>query len=324
MVVIMMKKVVVLCGGRGSSSLLRGLKLFPVDITAVVTVSDDGKSTGKLREEFDIPAVGDLSKVIAHLSMSEPLMDDLLQYRFKSNGNFNGYLLGNLLLISLMDIKGSLVEAIKELCNIMNIKGSILPITEDKTTLVAHTKNGELLVGESHITKAFKQIEYIEYQEEPKVTPEVIDAIKEADLIIFGIGSLYTSIIPNILIKEVKDAILNSKAKKMYISNLMTQHGETDDFKVSDCVKTINKYMGDDFLDVVVSSSTKIPEKIKRRYKELEQSDPILVDPMLIDEDNLNDMKIEVIKEDLTVIVDDMVRHDPVKTAFVVFSYLMR
>jgi uncharacterized cofD-like protein len=319
-----MKKVVVLCGGRGSSSLLRGLKLFPVDITAVVTVSDDGKSTGLLREEFNIPAVGDLNKVIAHLSSTEPLMEDLLQYRFQSNGSFNGHSLGNMMLVSLINITGSLKEAIKVLSNIMNIKGNILPITEDKTTLIAHTTEGEKLVGETHITKAFKQINFIEYMEKPKATPEVIDAIKEADLIIFGIGSLYTSIIPNILIDEVKDAILNSPAKKMYISNLMTQHGETDDFRVSDCIKILNKYMGKSFLDVVISSCTEIPEEIKQRYKELEQSDPILVDPMQIDEDNLKEMNVELIKADLTIIVDEMVRHDPLKTAFVVFSYLMR
>lgn len=319
-----MKKVVVLCGGRGSSSLLRGLKLFPVDITAVVTVSDDGKSTGILREEFNIPAVGDLNKVIAHLSTTEPLMEELLQYRFKSKGHFNGHSLGNMMLVALMDVTGSLKEAIKVLSKIMNIKGHILPITEDKTTLVAHTTEGEILEGESHITKAFKTIDYIEYKEKPKATPEVIDAIKEADLIIFGIGSLYTSIIPNILIDEVRDAILESKAKKMYISNLMTQHGETDDFKVSDCIKVLNKYMGCEFLDVVISSSTEIPERIKQRYKELEQSDPILVDPMLIDEDKLKEMNVELIKADLTVIIDEMVRHDPLKTAFAVFSYLMR
>lgn len=319
-----MKKAVVLCGGRGSSSLLRGLKLFPVDITAVVTVSDDGKSTGQLREEFDIPAVGDLSKVISHLATSESLIDEMLQYRFKSNGHFNGLLLGNMLLIALMNITGSLVGAVKAMGDIMNIKGTILPITEDKTTLIAYTKDGEELVGESHITKAFKQIDYIKYAEKPKVTPEVLKAIEEADVVIFGIGSLYTSIIPNILIKEVREAILKSKAKKMYISNLMTQHGETDDFKVSDCIKILNKYMGKEFLDVVVASSTLIPEEIKKRYKELEQSDPILVDPMMIDEDNLSEMKVELIKEDLTIIVDDMVRHDPLKTAFAVFSYIMR
>ncbi|MDD3048784.1 MAG: uridine diphosphate-N-acetylglucosamine-binding protein YvcK [Bacilli bacterium] len=319
-----MKKVVVLCGGRGSSSILRGLKLFPVDLTAIVSVSDDGKSTGKLREEFNVPAVGDLNKVITHLSETEPLMENLLSYRFKSNGNFDGHSLGNMILISLIDITGSLVEALKVLSKIMNIKGKILPFTEDNPTLIAYTKEGEKLVGESHITKAFKQIDYIEYQEKPKVLAEAIDAVKEADLIIFGIGSLYTSIIPNILSDDMKKAILESKAKKMYISNLMTQHGETDDFKVSDCVKILNKYMGSDFLDVVVSSCTTIPKKIKDRYKTLEQSDPILVDPMFIDDETLNNMGIELIKEDLTIIVDETVRHDALKTAFVVFSYLMR
>ncbi len=319
-----MKKVVVLCGGRGSSSLLRGLKLFPVEITAVVSVADDGKSTGKLRKEFNVPAIGDLNKVLTHLSLTEPLMEELLQYRFKSNGDLNGHSLGNLLLIALINITGSLGEAVKIIGKIMNIKGIILPFTEDKTDLVAYTTDGEKLVGESNITKAFKQIDYIEYQEKPKVYSEVIKAVTEADLIIFGIGSLYTSIIPNILSKEMREAILNSKAKKMYISNLMTQHGETDSFNVSDCIHVLNKYMGQEFLDVVISSNTPIPEDIKNRYKELEQSDPILVDPILIDEDNLSKMNIELIKDDLTVIVDQMVRHDPLKTAFAVFSYLMR
>jgi uncharacterized cofD-like protein len=320
-----MKKVVVLCGGRGSSSLLRGLKLFPVDITAVVTISDDGKSAGRLREEFNIPALGDLNKVLSHLSEKESLLEKLLLYRFKGNGSLSGHSLGNLLLVSLLDINnGNLVEAVKSLGDIINIRGKILPFTSDNAVLVAHTDDGETIVGEHNITEAFKQIDYIEYMEEPKVTPEVLDAVAEADLIIFGIGSLYTSIIPNVLSNDMRKAILESKAKKMYISNLMTQHGETDDFKVSDCVKVINKYMGEPFLDVVISSSTEIPEEIKRRYKELEQSDPILVDPMLIDEENLRDMNIELIKEDLTIIVDEMVRHDPIKTAFAVFSYLMR
>jgi uncharacterized cofD-like protein len=320
-----MKKVVVLCGGRGSSSLLRGLKLFPVDITAVVTISDDGKSAGRLREEFNIPALGDLNKVLSHLSEKESLLEKLLLYRFKGNGSLSGHSLGNLLLVSLLDINnGNLVEAVKSLGDIINIKGKILPFTSDNAVLVAHTDDGETIVGEHNITEAFKQIDYIEYKEEPKVTPEVLEAVAEADLIIFGIGSLYTSIIPNILSNDMRKAILESKAKKMYISNLMTQHGETDDFKVSDCVKVINKYMGEPFLDVIISSSTEIPEEIKRRYKELEQSDPILVDQMMIDEENLKDMNVELIKEDLTIIVDEMVRHDPIKTAFAVFSYLMR
>lgn len=319
-----MKKVVVLCGGRGSSSLLRGLKLFPVDITAVVTISDDGKSTGQLRKEFDVPALGDLNKVLSHLSEKESLLEKLLLYRFKGNSPLNGHSLGNLLLLALLDINGNLVDAVTSLGDIIKIKGRILPFSSDNATLIAHTTDGDVIEGEHNITEAFKQIDYIEYKKEPKVTPEALEAIADADLIIFGIGSLYTSIIPNILSSEMREAILKSKAKKMYISNLMTQHGETDDFKVSDCIKVLNKYMGQPFLDVVISSSTEIPEEIKRRYKELEQSDPVLVDPMLIDEENLKEMNIELIKEDLTIIIDKMVRHDPIKTAFSVFSYLMR
>jgi uncharacterized cofD-like protein len=319
-----MKKVVVLCGGRGSSSLLRGLKLFPVDITAVVTISDDGKSTGQLRKEFDVPALGDLNKVLGHLSEKESLLEKLLLYRFKGNGPLNGHSLGNLLLLALLDINGNLVDAVTSLGDIIKIKGRILPFSSDNATLIAHTADGDVIEGEHNITEAFKQIDYIEYMKEPKVTPEALEAVADADLIIFGIGSLYTSIIPNILSSEMREAILNSKAKKMYISNLMTQHGETDDFKVSDCIKILNRYMGQPFLDVVISSSSEIPDEIKRRYKELEQSDPVLVDPMLIDEENLKEMNIELIKDDLTVIVDKMVRHDPIKTAFCVFSYLMR
>jgi uncharacterized cofD-like protein len=319
-----MKKVVVLCGGRGSSSLLRGLKLFPVDITAVVTISDDGKSTGQLRKEFDVPALGDLNKVLGHLSEKESLLEKLLLYRFKGNGPLNGHSLGNLLLLALLDINGNLVDAVTSLGDIIKIKGRILPFSSDNATLIAHTADGDVIEGEHNITEAFKQIDYIEYMKEPKVTPEALEAVADADLIIFGIGSLYTSIIPNILSSEMREAVLNSKAKKMYISNLMTQHGETDDFKVSDCIKILNRYMGQPFLDVVISSSSEIPDEIKRRYKELEQSDPVLVDPMLIDEENLKEMNIELIKDDLTVIVDKMVRHDPIKTAFCVFSYLMR
>jgi uncharacterized cofD-like protein len=319
-----MKKVVVLCGGRGSSSLLRGLKLFPVDITAVVTISDDGKSTGQLRKEFDVPALGDLNKVLGHLSEKESLLEKLLLYRFKGNGPLNGHSLGNLLLLALLDINGNLVDAVTSLGDIIKIKGRILPFSSDNATLIAHTADGDVIEGEHNITEAFKQIDYIEYMKEPKVTPEALEAVADADLIIFGIGSLYTSIIPNILSSEMREAILNSKAKKMYISNLMTQHGETDDFKVSDCIKILNRYMGQPFLDVVISSSSEILDEIKRRYKELEQSDPVLVDPMLIDEENLKEMNIELIKDDLTIIVDKMVRHDPIKTAFCVFSYLMR
>lgn len=315
----MNKKIVILCGGSGSASLLKGLKKFPVDITTVVTVADDGKSTGKLREDFDIPAIGDLNKVICNLSDSTPILEKLLLYRYKNENYLKNHSVGNLLLTALIDIEGSLSKAVSDLAKVLNVKGTILPFTNDSVTLVASMTDGTLLEGEHNITGAGKVIDTLKYKEEVHVLPEVIDAIKDADLIIYGIGSLYTSIIPTILSEDVRDAIKNSKAKKMYISNLMTQHGETDNFKVSDCVKTINKYMGGNYLDVVITSTSKIPDNIKFKYKEQEQAEELIVD-----EDTLKDMGLEVISADITAIIDELVRHDSMKIAFQVFSYLMR
>lgn len=209
-----MKKVVILGGGTGLSVLLKGLKEFPLDITAVVTVSDDGRSTGILREEFNIPAVGDLRNVLASLSKEEPLVEQLLQYRFKTYSDLNNHAVGNLLLTALYNITGNLTESMKSLGKILNIKGKVLPLTEDKAVLVAHTKDGETIIGESNITKAGKVITNIEYLTPITITKEVLNAIKEADLIIFGLGSLYTSILPNVLNDEIKQALIKSKAKK--------------------------------------------------------------------------------------------------------------
>lgn len=315
----MNKKIVILCGGSGSASLLKGLKKFPVDITTVVTVADDGKSTGKLREDFDIPAIGDLNKVICNLSDSTPILEKLLLYRYKNENYLKNHSVGNLLLTALIDIEGSLSKAVSDLAKVLNVKGTILPFTNDSVTLVASMTDGTLVEGEHNITGAGKVIDTLSYKEEVHVLPEVIEAIMDADLIIYGIGSLYTSIIPTILSEDVRCAIKNSKAKKMYISNLMTQHGETDNFRVSDCVKTINKYMGGNYLDVVITSTSKIPDNIKFKYKEQEQAEELIVD-----EDTLKDMGLEVISADITTIIDELVRHDSMKTAFQVFSYLMR
>ena len=318
------KKVVLLGGGRGLSVLLRGLKLFPIDLTAIVAVSDDGSSTGRLREEFNMPAVGDLRGVLTAMAETEPLVNELLEYRFDTTSDLNGHPVGNLIITAMSKITGNLSSAIKELGHVFNIKGRILPFTEDYVTLVAHMTDGTVIEGESEITEAHKKIERISYKKEPKVDKEVFDAIKEADLIVFGIGSLYTSIIPNILSKKVRDAILESKAKKLYICNAMTQSGETDNYTVSDCVKTLNKYMKDDFLDAVIVSTTEIPQEVLDRYKGLESKSTILVDPLLLDEEMKN-MDVEVISEDLIIInEEDLVQHDSIKTATVIFTYAMR
>ena len=313
-----MKKVVVLGGGTGLSTLLKGLKLFPIDITAIVTVADDGASSGRLREEFDIPAVGDLRNVLVSLSYVEPQVEQLLQYRFKTSSDLNNHAMGNLMLTALYNITGNLTDSLTALTNILNIKGKILPFTEDKPVLVAHTKDNETIIGESNITKAGKLIDYVEYQKDVKVTKQVIDALKEADMIILSSGSLYTSVIPNLLSKEVKKTLIHSSAKKMYICNIMTEHGETDDFKVSDCITQLNKYVGNNFIDVVIANSKEIDDKTKKIYlKELST-------PILIDEDNLNKLNVELIKEELAVIKNNQVRHDHLKTALAIFNYLMK
>ncbi len=314
-----MKKIVVLGGGTGLSVLLRGLKQFPLDITAIVTVADDGSSSGRLREEFDIFAVGDIRNVLVSLSEVEPLIEDLLQYRFNTDDSLNNHPMGNLLLTALYNITGNLTESLRSLSKIFNIKGTILPFTEDNPILIAHTKDGKIIEGESKITKAGKEIDYIEYKEEVKPTREVIRAIDEADLIIFGIGSLYTSIIPNLLSTEVVNSLINSKAKKMYVCNIMSEHGETDGYKVSDCIKKINSYVKDNMIDVVLVNSTEVPDEIKNRYLEETASQ------IEVDYDVLNNMNVEVIEDELLDINEvKEVRHNPYRTALAIFNYIVK
>lgn len=313
-----MKNVVVIGGGTGLSTLLKGLKLFPMNITAIVTVADDGSSTGRLREEFNTPAVGDLRNVLVALSEVEPMVEELLQYRFDTYSDLNKHAMGNLLLTAMYNITGSLTESMESLSKILNIKGRVLPFTEDKAILMAHTTSGEVIEGESKITKAGKHIKSVNYKNRVKTTPQVLKAVSEADLIIIGIGSLYTSIIPNLLTKEMKKALKESKAKKMYICNIMSEHGETDGFNVSDCVKQINKYVDKDFIQVVLANNKKVPDDILKLYEE-EQSAQIM-----IDKENINKLGVKLITADLLNINNNQVRHDSIKTALEVFTYLTR
>ena len=311
-----MKKVVVLGGGTGLSVLLRGLKLFPVDITAIVSVADDGASSGILRKEFNIPAVGDLRNVLVALSEVEPLVEQLLQYRFHTDSDLNNHAMGNLLLTALFNITGNLTTSLESLSKILNLKGRVLPFTEEEAILVAHTKDGDVIEGESSITKAGRCIDYIEYKNKVRATDQVVKAIKNADLIIFGIGSLYTSVIPNLLDERVRSVLLKSKAKKMYVCNIMTEHGETDGFHVSDCVREINSYIADNFIDVVVANDGKISDDILDLYK-VELSEPIT-----IDRDKLNKMGVSIIEDNYVSINNKQVRHDYIKTALAIFTYI--
>ncbi len=313
-----MKNVVVIGGGTGLSTLLRGLKLFPMNITAIVTVADDGASSGRLRREFDIPAVGDLRNVLVSLSETEPLVEDLLQYRFNTYSDLDKHAMGNLLLTAMYNITGSLTKSLESLSKIFNIKGKVLPITEDKAILVAHTTDGKTIEGESKITKAGKHIKKIEYKNRVRVTPEVLEAVHDADLIIVGIGSLYTSIIPNLLPREMKKALMNSSAKKMYICNIMSEHGETDDFNVSDCIKQINKYVSPNFIDTVLANKKIVPDNILELYKE-EKSKQIM-----LDKEEIKKMGVHLISADLLSITNNQARHDYIKTALEVFTYITK
>ncbi|MDO5002719.1 MAG: uridine diphosphate-N-acetylglucosamine-binding protein YvcK [bacterium] len=315
----MHKKVVVLGGGTGISYLLRGLKDFPVDITAIITVSDNGSSTGKLRKEFNIPAVGDIRKVITSLSGIDDPIKKMMSYRFSTSSDLNGHAVGNLILTSMLEITGSLKDSINCLSKLLDVKHKVLPISEDSNLiLMGVEEDGTIVEGEEQITKAHRKFERICYKEEPKVLPEVVDAIKDADLIIFSMGSLFTSILPNIICKQVKEAINASKAPLMYLCNAVTQPGETDNFTVSDHVKMLNSYLDRD-IDVVIASNTKISKEMAKKYETEEQKEPVE-----IDYENIEKVGVELIEGDLLTIDDNTLKHDSLKLSSLIFSYLMR
>ncbi len=316
----MQKKVVVLGGGTGMSFLLRGLKDFPVDITAVITVSDNGRSTGKLREEFNMPAVGDIRKVITNLSSIDPTIKKMLEYRFSTTSDLNGHAVGNLILTSLLNITGSLKDSIAALSNLLDVRHKVLPISEDADlTLMGLTVDGEVIEGEEQITTSHKLFKKIYYKKEPEVLSEVLSAIEEADLIIFSMGSLYTSILPNIICAQMKEALNKAKAPIMYLCNAMTQPGETDKFTVSDHVKLLNNYLDKRTVDVVVASNTKIDPEIVKIYETEEQKDQVE-----IDHEELKKLNVDLIEADMLTVVDKAIRHNSLKLSANIFSYLMR
>ena len=316
----MNKKVVVFGGGTGLSYLLRGLKDFPLDITAVITVSDSGKSTGKLREEFHVPAVGDIRHVLSSLSSTDDNIKKMLEYRFNTTSDLDGHALGNLILISLLNITGSLKESIEDLSTLLDIKDKVLPLTEEADiTLMAETKDGNIIEGEENITLSTSNIKRLFYKREPKILDDVKMAIKEADLIIFSMGSLYTSLLPHLISKDIIKCFDQSNAPIMYLCNIVTQPGETDGFSVSDHIKLINGYLGNNKLNVVIASNSKISEEMALRYANKEQKDPVKIDyPVLARCD------VELIEADLLTISDNTLKHHSQKLSALIFSYLMR
>ena len=313
----MNKKVVVLGGGSGQSNLLKGLKMFPLDITAVVTVSDDGKSSGKLRQEFNTPAVGDIRRVLISLAETEDVVENLFNYRFKTDGIFNDHSVGNIILTALSNIYGNLSSGIEEISKILNLKGKVLPFSDDNAILMAEMNDGSVIEGEHNITESQTSIKKVFYKNKPVINQNVIEEIKNSDAIILSMGSLFTSVVPNLISDEIIQSIDNSNAKIIYICNIMTQPGETDNYSVSDHINELNKYLGKRKIDVVIVNSEKIQTKMIKKYRTLEQKDPVI-----FDKENIS---IDIIYKPL-VLVDEnnTLKHDSIKLGLEILKYLLK
>lgn len=312
-----MKKVIIFGGGSGQSQLLKGLKEFPIDITAVVSTSDNGSSTGRLREEFSIPAVGDITKVLMAMSTTSKGVKDLFNYRFDKDSSLGNHTIRNLIMTALLEQHKDFAHSLPILCDLLDVKGKLLPLTEDYADLIGIAKNGDIIYGEDQITKSAAIIEDVKYDKKINIFPKVLEEVKKADLIIFSAGSLLTSILPNIILPEMVEVINNSKAKKMYICNMLTQPGETDNYKVSDHLKVLEKYLGKNSIDVVIANSEKLPKKSELLAKSQGK------DAVPIDEKEIKKMGIKLISEKLFKMDEGYVRHNALKTAYLIFSYLI-
>ena len=298
------KKVVVIGGGHGQSAILRGIKkIEEIDITAIVTGADDGRSTGRLRRHFHIPAMGDIRNVLISLGESETLLATLMDYRFESSGDIDedvmGHNLGNLILTAMTQSCGSFMDSITTLCKVLNVRGDIIPATSQVITLFARMQDGTIVRGESNIPNISNRIREVFYEEKVSATPAAIEAILSADIVVLGIGSVYTSILPNLIIPEIKEALEKSKAKVVYYCNAMTQPGETDGYSLEDHVEAFRHHGSD--VDMVVMADDEIPDEILKRYHD-EGSIEVKV------KENVHDY--EIMKCSLLDFSRDLVRHD--------------
>nr|WP_309101208.1 YvcK family protein [Fredinandcohnia onubensis] len=312
-------KIVIVGGGTGLSVLLRGLKYLPVDITAIVTVADDGGSSGRLRDEMDIPPPGDIRNVLAALSDVEPLIEDLFQHRFAGGNGLSGHSLGNLILAAMTTITGDFVHAVGEMSKVLNVRGKVLPAANKSVILHAEMEDGTVVSGESKIPYSGKKIKRV-FLTPSDVEPlqESIEKIQQADMIIIGPGSLYTSILPNLLVPKIGEEVLKSNAKKVYICNVMTQAGETLNFTASDHVQALYDHMGIKFIDTVLVNNGEIPENIKEKYaKELAK-------PVVYDTERLSALGLAIIHDKIISYDNGVIRHDTKKVASLLYDLLIK
>ncbi|WP_291576481.1 gluconeogenesis factor YvcK family protein [Clostridium sp. UBA4548] len=315
-------KIVVIGGGTGLSNMLSGLKKFTSNITAIVTVADDGGGSGVLRQDLGILPPGDIRNCIIALADTEPIMEDLFRYRFK-DGRLENQNFGNLFLAAMDGISDNFLEAIKKTCSVLAVTGRVLPVTLENLQLFARLKNGSLVRGESVIPiEAVRRNSPIESvfiePKEAKAVEEAITAILEADAVILGPGSLYTSIIPNLLVRDIKEALNDTRGIKIYVSNIMTQPGETDNFTVQDHIKAIHDHCGSIIIDYAIVNGENIGEDLKKKYLE-EGSIPVVLEKSK--SDNLD---VEYIKANIVRIKNGYVRHNEDKLAEILVETVMR
>ncbi len=328
-------RIVSIGGGTGLSTLLSGLKKHArgvqdrpepgspvVEITAVVTVTDDGGSSGRLRRDFDILPPGDIRNCMTALSEDEGLLSQLFRYRFASGRGLKGHSFGNLFLTAMHQITGDFAHAVKLSSEILAIRGRIFPATSANVTLEAFLNDGSVVRGESKISKSRLPIETIRLRpDDCKPLPETLDAIGRADLITLGPGSLYTSVIPNILVRGIAEAIKRSPALKVYFVNLMWQPGETIKFAASQHVEAIHIHAKHRLIDCVVLNIGSIPHALRRKYARAN------VKPVQNDFDKLAELGLKVVTADLVgdvAVVGDRVRHNPGALAEVVIDLASR
>ncbi|WP_268626245.1 gluconeogenesis factor YvcK family protein [Paenibacillus alvei] len=262
-------RIVVMGGGTGLSVMLRGLKEKPLDITAIVTVADDGGSSGILRSELQMPPPGDIRNVLTALADVEPSLSEMLKYRFKSGSGLAGHSLGNLLLAAMTDITGDFVAGIRELSRVLAVRGRVLPAANQAVVLKAEMEDGSIVSGESSIPQAGQRIKRVFLEpEQVEALPEAVEALREADAILIGPGSLYTSIIPTLLVPKLAQAVLESNAVKIFVCNVMTQPGETDNYSVSDHLEAVQLHVGTQLFDYVIVNNGEIPPQVQDKYAE--------------------------------------------------------
>jgi len=314
-------KIVVIGGGTGLSTMLRGLKKYTNNITAIVTVADDGGGSGVLREDLGILPPGDIRNCMLALAETEPLMEELLQYRFK-DGRLKDQSFGNLFLAAMDGISNNFEEAVQKMSSVLAVKGKVIPVTLDNMILKARLKNGIIIDGESNIPKgalennsAIDEV-FIE-PKDARAIKEALIAINEADAIVLGPGSLYTSIIPNLLVGEIKNSLDKTKAIRIYVSNIMTQPGESDNYNVKDHIVAINKHAKCKVVDYVVVNTGKISSELQQKY--LEDNSNMVN----INEEDIKKLGIGVIKKDFVEIGKGYIRHDADKLAAILVETIM-